>query len=156
MSDFHINIVQLFLLFFFRSPSDENVHRNFPSSKLFLSSSSYRAVKKGFHFLYASTQTAHRIKIKNIFLLNVYADEKHISCLSRAACHGLVFLLRSAFKLARSDVCVGGVNRIFPFSFSSRSTHVHSVERKNLLLHVISRVHVDNSTRSDNMRDFLN
>jgi hypothetical protein len=126
MSDFHINIVQLFLLFFFlrlfrRKRAQKISHPR--NRKLFLCFSSFFiAKKKGFHFLYVFT--THQTKIKNIFAEYMY-DEFRVSA---AACHGLIFSFSLCFQLyfiSESLDCVCGrcLTEFFHFHFP-HFTHV--------------------------------
>lgn len=155
MSDFHINIVQLFYFSSFHRLPTKTCTEIFPSSKkLFLLSILFFLCRgKGFHFLY----TAHRNKELFRWICSMM---KNISCLT--SMHGLLFLLHFvsnfiSFRIV-TRLCVWAVfNKIFPFSFSSlRTQRAFSCMLKKTCCCMLSVEHVDNLERSDNMRDFLN
>lgn len=155
MSDFHINIVQLFLLFFFLRLSMKTCTKfSHPQTKkvslYFQSSSSYQKGKRLSFSI--RIHTTRNKKLFNICMMN--------SCLISRMTWTYVSssLYFQLYFISESLDCVCGrcLTKIFHFHFP-RFTHVHSnIYMLKTCYCMLSIEHVDNAKRSDNMHDFLN
>lgn len=126
MSDFHINIVQLFSFLLSFANVKRETRKIFPSSRRkTFSHLLLRSLSRLSFSIHTTTK-----KRNNIVCTHSPYDEKHISCLT--ACHGLVFspLCFQFYRLCVQAVhlCREGKkkNRVFPFSYEA--SHVISFQ----------------------------